>query len=304
MKNRLKSLFKLTAKAEETANKLPDLLAEVDRVANTMMLGFHGRRRKGQGDAFWQYSEFFDQEHERRRIDWRRSAKEGRLYVKENEWEASESIFLWRDNTPGMDWKGSSSETQYTKKQTSEILLLALAKVFTNVDERVALIGTEGGLSRKIDTLVNELAHKDNTDPEAWKKLGLEGKPLPKDGYAVIFSDFCSSLEDIQAALGRIADRGIKGHLIQVLDREEIEFPYEGNVLFKDLNSHDDVRMPKSENIREEYKKVLAKRQKEIARIAKTLGWTYSLHVTDQPHHLGLMPFYDTGKEKIQPPKP
>ena len=297
MKEKLRQLFGLTSKAEETAGKLPDLLAEVDRVASTMMQGFHGRKKKGVGEAFWQYSEFFDQVHERRKIDWRRSAREDRLYVKENEWEASESVFLWRDNSPGMDWKGNSEKTKYTKKQTAEILMLALAKLLTNVDERVAMIGTSGTLSRKIDGLVGELSADLDTNPDAWKNLGQKGKPLPKDGFAVIFSDFFADPEEVQQAIGRLADRGVKGHLVQILDREEIDFPFEGNIRFEDLNTDDTVRIPKAEAIRREYKQELHKKHKELSDMARRIGWGYTVHITDEPLHDGLMPFYNGGQQ-------
>ena len=42
-------------RAEELASTLPPLLVAAERVASTVAQGVHGRRRIGQGDAFWQY---------------------------------------------------------------------------------------------------------------------------------------------------------------------------------------------------------------------------------------------------------
>jgi uncharacterized protein (DUF58 family) len=297
MLEKLKKLFKLSSEAEKTASRLPDLLAEVDRVASTMMQGFHGRRKKGAGETFWQYSEFFDQEHERRKIDWRRSAKEDRLYVRENEWEASESVFLWRDSSPGMDWK-YSDKTQYTKKEAAEILMLSLGKLLTNVDERVAMIGTEGGLSRKIDSLINELAVEPETNELAWEELGQKGKPLPKDGYVVLFSDFLGrNQEEVESAVIRLANLGVKGHLVHVNDRAELDFPYEGNILFENMNSGNEALIPKTESIKEEYNQKVKDHKKAIQKLAESVNWGYSSYVTDEPLHYALIPFYNGGQD-------
>ena len=44
----------------ELAGTLPALMVAADRVAATVIQGVHGRRRVGQGDAFWQYRPFRD----------------------------------------------------------------------------------------------------------------------------------------------------------------------------------------------------------------------------------------------------
>ena len=44
----------------ELAGTLPALMVAADRVAATVIQGVHGRRRVGQGDAFWQYRPYRD----------------------------------------------------------------------------------------------------------------------------------------------------------------------------------------------------------------------------------------------------
>jgi len=77
----------LRDRAEQVAATLPPLLVAAERVAMTVARGVHGRRRVGQGETFWQFRQYQPGDAASR-IDWRKSAKSERLYVRETEWEA------------------------------------------------------------------------------------------------------------------------------------------------------------------------------------------------------------------------
>src|SRR5580704_16879032 len=87
--------------ALEMAQRLPGLVAAAREVAASVMHGVHGRRRAGQGETFWQFRPFLSGEPAAS-IDWRRSAREDRAYVREREWEAPHSVWLWIDRSASM----------------------------------------------------------------------------------------------------------------------------------------------------------------------------------------------------------
>ncbi len=58
------------------------------RSRTACMHGVHGRRQAGPGETFWQFRPFVSGEPAAR-VDWRRSARENRAFVREREWEAS-----------------------------------------------------------------------------------------------------------------------------------------------------------------------------------------------------------------------
>ena len=68
------------------AGDLPGVLLDAKRLAASAP-GFHGRRRAGQGEAFWQYRDH-RAEDGARLVDWRRSARGDRYFVREREREA------------------------------------------------------------------------------------------------------------------------------------------------------------------------------------------------------------------------
>src|ERR1700744_5138340 len=83
------------------AATMPRLILEARRVAATVIHGLHGRRRAGSGENFWQYRRFVSGEPASR-VDWRRSARDDHLYVREQEWEAAHTVWIWADRSPSM----------------------------------------------------------------------------------------------------------------------------------------------------------------------------------------------------------
>ena len=69
---------------------MPRLVLEARRVAASLAHGIHGRRRAGVGETFWQFRPFVAGEAAQR-IDWRRSGRDDRLYVREREWETAQT---------------------------------------------------------------------------------------------------------------------------------------------------------------------------------------------------------------------
>src|SRR5271163_1332680 len=116
-------------RAEALGARLPPLLVAAERVAATVAQGVHGRRRVGQGDSFWQFRPFVTGDSIAR-IDWRQSAKSGRpvphgWFVRETEWEAAQTVCLWRDASASMRWHSRLAPVD--KCERASLLLLALA---------------------------------------------------------------------------------------------------------------------------------------------------------------------------------
>ena len=104
-------------RAEELASRFPPLLVEAERIAQSVAQGVHGRRRAGSGDAFWQYRRAQPGDGAGA-IDWRRSARSDHLYVRETEWAASQTVWLWLDGSPSMHWRSDTGlPTKHSREQ-------------------------------------------------------------------------------------------------------------------------------------------------------------------------------------------
>ena len=106
------------SRARERARLLPDCLVEAKRIANTVISGWHGRKKKGIGENFWQFRPYV-QGDSLSRIDWRRSARDDHTYIRDREWEAAHTIWLWASLSPSMMYK---STLGMVSKERGEIL--------------------------------------------------------------------------------------------------------------------------------------------------------------------------------------
>ena len=120
--------------AEHLGKSLATLMVVAERIAATVSQGVHGRRRVGQGEAFWQFRrhEFGDPVQV---IDWRKSAKSDLVYVRETEWEGAQSVWLWRDGSPSMAFR--SRRKLRTKGEETDLLILALSILLARGGERM-----------------------------------------------------------------------------------------------------------------------------------------------------------------------
>ncbi|MFQ5564491.1 MAG: DUF58 domain-containing protein, partial [Parvularculaceae bacterium] len=130
--------------AEEAAARFPALMIEAERIAHTVSAGLHGRRRPGAGETFWQHRPYAFGDPVAA-IDWRQSARVAdRLYVRQNEWEAAATVWIWRDPSRSLDY-ASSSQNQ-TKRRRADVLATALSILLSQAGERVGVLGGEGRL--------------------------------------------------------------------------------------------------------------------------------------------------------------
>ena len=100
----------------------------------------HGRRRAGPGETFWQFRQF-QASDTLRQIDWRRSASSDHLYVREREWEAAHTVWLWPDLSQSMNFRSHLAPT--TKRDRAVLLMLAAAELLVRGGERVAMLGAD-----------------------------------------------------------------------------------------------------------------------------------------------------------------
>lgn len=266
-------------RAEALGARLPPLLVAAERVAATVAQGVHGRRRVGQGDSFWQFRPY-RQGDSPARVDWRQSGKSDRTYVREMEWEAAQTVHLWRDGSPSMQWRSGAAVPQ--KIERADILLFALASLLLRGGEKVRLLGQPSGASleafaRALPTL------GDGLPPLA---------ALPAHSRIVLIGDFLAPLDGVQAMIARLAAIPVRGHLLQVLDPAEALLPYSGRVHFRGVEGDGDTLIPQVEGIRTAYADALAAQQGSLAAMCRAAGWGFGVHRTDTPAGAALLPLY------------
>lgn len=272
--------------AEALAERLPPLLVAADRVAATVAQGVHGRRRAGVGEAFWQFRPYQPGDT-RNRIDWRQSARGAQVFMRDQEWEAAQSIWLWADPSPSMDY--SSTPQIPTKRDRALVLLLALASLLVRSGERVALLGDGRrplggriGMNVLSEALIAHAGEGDLPPPAA----------LPRFARVVLIGDFFTPLDALRERLQGLMARGVRGYLLQVLDAAEPALPFAGRIRFEGLEQDGDALIGNVDGIRARYQGRLDGHVVGLRAMARSLGWVFSRHVTDQSPEAALLSLY------------
>jgi uncharacterized protein (DUF58 family) len=250
---------------------LPPLLVAADRLAASVSLGVHGRRRAGMGESFWQFRRY--QNEDAARIDWRQSAKSQHLFVREREWEAAQTVWFWRDGGAGMNFSSGT----VSKKERAELLLLALASLLVRGGERVAFLGSEGRPAASRLALIR-IAH-------ALLDGKMQARELPpsaaiaRGATMVWLGDFLEpgALE----AMRLLSRAGVNGHLVRIVDPAEEDFPYTGRARFQSVRGNEMALFGRAESVGEAYRARFRAHGEEVADAALHLGWTVTSHRTD-----------------------
>src|ERR1700685_4441368 len=208
------------------AATMPRLILEARRVASTIIHGMHGRRRAGPGENFWRYRRFVSGEPASR-VDWRRSARDDHLYVRELEWEAAHTVWIWPDRSPSMNF--ASPLVRDSKLFRALVIALALAEGLVEPGEG----GGTPGLARPpasrnvVDQMAQAIAH----DRAERASLPPSFAPSPL-AEVVLLSDLWSEMSDVRRTITQLSGSGARGHVVQIVDPAEETFPYWGRIEF------------------------------------------------------------------------
>ena len=266
------------------ARRLPSLIVAAKEIASSAMHGVHGRRRSGTGENFWQFRPFVAGESASR-VDWRRSARDDRLYVREREWESAHTVWIWIDRSASMAFQ--SNLALQSKLDRAIILGLAAADLLVRGGERVGLLGLTRPLAARsiIERFAETLALETRT---AQDDLPPAGALAPRV-RAVLLSDFLTPVDAIAARIADLSARGARGHLVMIADPIEETFPFSGHTEFEDVDSTTILRIGQAERFREAYISRLAAHRDAIAALCKAKGWSLAIHRTDKPASQALL---------------
>jgi uncharacterized protein (DUF58 family) len=274
------NVLALEGEAHGLAERLPELLIESIRISNTVAHGIHGRRRAGPGETFWQFRQAQSSDAASQ-IDWRRSASSDHLFIREREWEAAHTIWLWPDLSPSMAFRSHLSST--LKRDRALVLTLALAELFGRGGERVALLGlTRPTANRKAATKIAE-AIAANPEAPVLKASLPPPERLSRFSGLVLIGDFLDPPDLITERFAALGAGGVTGHLVQVLDPAEETLPYAGRTEFIGVEGPERWIADRAETLRDDYRKALIAHRAKIEQAATRLGWSFLVHHTDRP---------------------
>ena len=279
----------IETQAQVLSDALPPLLVAADKIAATVMMGVHGLRRPGPGDHFWAYRPYSFGDSTQR-IDWQKSAKSDQTFIREKEWEAANTLWLWVNLGPRM--KFQSHLAKLTKLYHAQVLSLAIAQLALHAHERVGYLD---GLTRAshgrhmFETLAMTFAKADNGAlPKAQNQQ--------RRSTGLFVSDFLEEPEALRQSFAPMAENGMRGHLVQVIDPAEEALPYDGRIEFLSMDMPQRFHSPKTQNLRDDYRTAFLQQRELVQALAKKLGWSFSIHRTDHSLATAVLSLYEKMK--------
>lgn len=271
------STRRAVGKAHSLAATIPRLILEARRVAATVIHGLHGRRRAGSGENFWQYRRFVSGEPANR-VDWRRSARDDHLYVREQEWEAAHTVWIWPDRSASMVF--ASPMVWETKLERALVVAFALAEILVEGGERIGVPGVMRPTASRnvIERMAEALVH----DATARTSLPPSFAPSPL-AEIVVLSDLWSPIAEVHSTIAQLSATGAHGHVVQIVDPAEETFPYSGRVEFFEPEGAGAITAGRAETWRAEYEARVARHRAEIRTETDRLGWSFAIHRTERP---------------------
>ncbi len=211
-------------------------------------------------------------------VDWRRSARDDHLYVREREWEASHTIWLWPDRSPSMEFH--SDLTEWSKLDRALVVTFALAEVLVQGGERVGIPGVIRPTSNRniIEKMAQAIVHDITERPS----LPPHFAPAPFS-EVLLLSDLWSPIADFRTIIGQLAANGARGHVVQVVDPAEETFPYGGRVEFVEPEGLGSVTAGRAETWRSRLPEAGGQSPRRVARRMRAVR----LDLHRAPHRSG-----------------
>jgi uncharacterized protein (DUF58 family) len=275
----------LTQRGEALSQALPPLLVRAEKVAASVILGVHGRKTAGTGESFWQYRAYGFGDSTQR-VDWHRSARSDKVYIRENEWESANTLWVWAHTGPRMDYKSHLSTV--TKRDRAQILATAMACLAMRGHERIGALGSPRAAAHgrmallRVAEWVADI--RDTQMPQAQARQ--------KRAAAVLVSDFLDPIPDLRRSWTMLAEAGLKGHTVQIADPAEETLPFDGRNEFLGLDTSSTYLARKTETLRERYAQAYGAHRQALKDLARSLGWTFTVHRTDEAPTRCLLPLY------------
>lgn len=225
------------------------VVAAIDDLEFAARLVVDGLRAGGHRSPFHGFSAEFQQHRPYRAgddlkyLDWKLLARTDRLYSKQFRETTSMSVMLTLDSSASMAYPAEGT----SKFRYATILAAALAYLISNQGDAVGLMSMTGNALTYVPArggrlhLRSLLARLDSLTPgSAWdapRVITRSADLLRRRGVVVAISDFYDDEANTQRELRRVRGRGHDVAMLQVMSREEVSFPFAGDVEFHDAES-------------------------------------------------------------------
>ncbi|HEX8525048.1 MAG TPA: DUF58 domain-containing protein [Tepidisphaeraceae bacterium] len=285
--------------AESSPYLRPEILAQIvklglraQRVVEGTISGLHRSPLHGVSVEFADYREYTPGD-DLKRLDWRAYARSNRHFIKQYEEESNLRCTILMDASASMRY----GRKEMTKFEYGATLAASLAFVCVKQRDAVGLAlfdreertwlrpaATQSQLTKIIDALEKAKPERETDTGAVMLRVCDQ---IKSRGVVIIISDLLCDLDAFYAALGRFQYSGHEVMIMQILDSDEIELPFQDSVLFKDIEGAEEL-FAEPWAFRKAYKQAMENFIDEVKQRCQFAGIDHILLRTDENLGLGL----------------
>ncbi len=226
--------------------KLKNLYLRARVVVDGVMVGIHPSRAKGLSSEFEEHREYSPGD-DVRHIDWKAYGKFDRYSIKEYRETTNLKAYILLDASSSMGYASDG----WTKFEYGSTLTASIAYLMLKQQDAVGLITFSSRVEKMVPPMATPghlfalLRELEERIPRGKTSSGLIlqelASSLKRRGFIILISDLLDKPEEVMRGLKQLRSKGNDIMVFQLLDRDELEFPFEQPTLFMDLE--EDIKL-------------------------------------------------------------
>jgi len=283
--------------------RLGTLELKARTIVEGFLSGLHRSPFKGFSVEFAEYRQYIHGD-DLATIDWKVYARSDRYYIKKFEEETNLDCHLMLDVSGSMGY----GSTGLTKLEYGSCLAASIAYLMNRQRDAVGLIAFDDRIVDRLPAsarpghlralLVSLDRLRAGKETDVSKPLHQLADSLSKRGIVVLISDLLDEPEAVIRGLKHVRFRGTDVIVFQILDPDEIDFPFERPTRFEDLETTEEI-MAVPGLVREHYLRQIGGLIDRYKRELGVTGIDYQLLKTTDPLELALLAYLSTRARKI-----
>ena len=284
--------------------RIADLTLRSRRLVEGAISGQHRSPFHGFNIEFASYREYTPGD-DLRRLDWRVFARSDRHYIKQYEEESNVRVTFVLDASASMNYKGKAVLSKFDYAST---LVVALSMLLTRQQDPVGLVlfdeaattvlppnATQSQVA-VIAGLLERCTPSRKTELGGLLRSVIGG--LRRRSLLVIVSDLFTDLDAVYDGMNRLRFGGHEVLILHVLDRDELELPFDGPTIFRDIEGDEEL-FAEPWAFRRSYQKAMAEFLEGVRKECGHRGYDHVRFLTDEPLGASLSYFLHMREETL-----
>jgi uncharacterized protein (DUF58 family) len=280
----------------EVIARLGTMELKARTVVEGFLAGLHRSPFKGFSVEFAEYRQYLPGD-DLSTLDWKVYARSDRHYVKKYEEDTNLECHLLLDQSASMAYRGSAP---MSKLEYGSVLAASLAFLMNRQRDATGLIAFDEQIRFRLPAAARPghlhalLLALERLEPGQRSNVGRPmhqlAEALLKRSLVVVISDLLDDPDPVIKGLRHLKFRGTDVVVFQILDPNELTFPFKGSSKFKDVETAEEVTADPA-RARTEYLRELARLTLRYDRELRGAGIDYVQLDTSQPLDFALLTY-------------